>query len=168
MVHLFEWKWKDIAQECEDFLGPMGFDGVQVSPPQEHRIVNSGSNPRPWWERFDFYFYFYFYLFYFYIIFQKYNKKKNRYQPVSYKLVSRSGNEAEFIDMVNRCNNAGVNIYVDAVINHMTGALGQVFYFTYFYFFFLFYFFFNLTFQFFLGSTRNWNSRKHFWILFIP
>ena len=31
-----------------------------------------------------------------------------RYQPVSYKLVSRSGNEQEFKDMVERCNNAGV------------------------------------------------------------
>ncbi|CAF5009262.1 unnamed protein product, partial [Rotaria socialis] len=31
-----------------------------------------------------------------------------RYQPVSYKLQSRSGTEAEFIDMVDRCNKAGV------------------------------------------------------------
>lgn len=30
MVHLFEWKWSDIAMECERFLGPMGFGGVQV------------------------------------------------------------------------------------------------------------------------------------------
>lgn len=30
MVHLFEWKWHDIANECERFLGPMGFGGVQV------------------------------------------------------------------------------------------------------------------------------------------
>lgn len=31
MVHLFEWKWTDIAKECETFLGPMGYGGVQVS-----------------------------------------------------------------------------------------------------------------------------------------
>jgi len=31
MVHLFEWRWDDIAQECERFLGPMGYGGVQVS-----------------------------------------------------------------------------------------------------------------------------------------
>lgn len=31
IVHLFEWKWKDIALECERFLGPNGFGGVQVS-----------------------------------------------------------------------------------------------------------------------------------------
>ena len=30
MVHLFEWKWDDIAKECENFLGPKGFAGVQV------------------------------------------------------------------------------------------------------------------------------------------
>lgn len=30
MVHLFEWKWNDIAAECERFLGPYGFGGVQV------------------------------------------------------------------------------------------------------------------------------------------
>lgn len=31
MVHLFEWKWTDIAAECERFLGPAGYAGVQVS-----------------------------------------------------------------------------------------------------------------------------------------
>lgn len=30
IVHLFEWKWPDIAKECETFLGPKGFAGVQV------------------------------------------------------------------------------------------------------------------------------------------
>lgn len=24
MVHLFEWKWADIANECENFLAPNG------------------------------------------------------------------------------------------------------------------------------------------------
>ncbi|MEM9401992.1 MAG: alpha-amylase family protein [Pseudomonadota bacterium] len=45
-----------------------------------------------------------------------------RYQPVSYQLVSRSGNRDEFVDMVRRCKASGVDIYVDAVINHMTGV----------------------------------------------
>lgn len=31
MVHLFEWKWNDIAAECENFLGPKGYAGAQVS-----------------------------------------------------------------------------------------------------------------------------------------
>jgi hypothetical protein len=30
IVHLFEWKFKDIADECERFLAPKGFAGVQV------------------------------------------------------------------------------------------------------------------------------------------
>ncbi|CAF1544604.1 unnamed protein product [Rotaria magnacalcarata] len=90
-IHLFEWKWTDIAAECERFLGPYGYAGVQVSPPNEHALIDG----RPWWQR---------------------------YQPVSYKLQSRSGTEAEFIDMVGRCNKAGVRIYVDAVINHMAAG----------------------------------------------
>ena len=48
-----------------------------------------------------------------------------RYQPVSYSIaLSRSGTETEFIDMVNRCNAVGVDVYVDAVINHMTAGSG--------------------------------------------
>ncbi len=94
MVHLFEWKWTDIARECENFLGPMGFAAVQVSPPTEHAWLQVGGT-YPWYLR---------------------------YQPVSYKLQSRSGTEAEFQDMVSRCYAAHVDVYVDAVINHMTGV----------------------------------------------
>uniref|UniRef100_A0A8C6QDW0 Alpha-amylase n=1 Tax=Nannospalax galili TaxID=1026970 RepID=A0A8C6QDW0_NANGA len=93
IVHLFEWRWVDIAKECERYLGPKGFGGVQVSPPNENAVINNPS--RPWWER---------------------------YQPISYKICTRSGNENEFRDMVTRCNNVGVRIYVDAVINHMCGS----------------------------------------------
>ena len=90
LVHLFEWKWTDIANECEQVLGPAGFHAVQVSPPQEHSIVPS----HDWSER---------------------------YQPVSYSIAkSRSGTGTEFVDMVNRCQAVGVDIIVDAVINHMT------------------------------------------------
>ena len=91
MVHLFEWKWNDIAAECERFLGPKGYAGVQISPP--HECIQAYG--RPWWER---------------------------YQPVSYHLNSRSGNENDFKDMVQRCNAVGVRIYVDVVVNHMTGG----------------------------------------------
>lgn len=31
IVHLFEWKFSDVADECERFLGPKGYAGVQVS-----------------------------------------------------------------------------------------------------------------------------------------
>lgn len=47
-----------------------------------------------------------------------------RYQPVSYALESRSGSAAAFADMVARCGAAGVDVYVDAVINHMTAGSG--------------------------------------------
>lgn len=43
---------------------------------------------------------------------------------VSYKLVTRSGNRSELANMISRCNAVGVRIYVDAVINHMTGMDG--------------------------------------------
>jgi alpha-amylase len=90
VVHLFEWPWPDIAAECENVLGPAGFKAVQISPPQEHSIVPS----HDWSER---------------------------YQPVSYSVArSRSGTGVQFADMVTRCKTAGVDIIVDAVINHMT------------------------------------------------
>ncbi|KAM4721451.1 pancreatic alpha-amylase-like [Rhinophrynus dorsalis] len=92
IVHLFEWRWEDIAKECERYLGPNGFGGVQISPPNENLVI---TNPwRPWYER---------------------------YQPVSYNLCTRSGDEDQFRDMVTRCNDVGVHIYVDTIINHMTG-----------------------------------------------
>lgn len=31
IVELFQWKFIDIAIECENFLGPKGFGGVEVS-----------------------------------------------------------------------------------------------------------------------------------------
>ncbi len=99
-VHLFEWRWSDVARECEVWLGPKGFTAVQISPPSEHAVITgtaSGVN-YPWWQR---------------------------YQTVSYKLDrSRSGTLAEFTDMVNRCRAAGVDVYADAVINHMTAGSG--------------------------------------------
>ena len=90
-VHLFEWNWQDVAQECEDYLGPKGYAAVQVSPPNEH------IQGTQWW---------------------------TRYQPVSYQLQSRGGDRGQFIDMVNRCKAVGVDIYVDAIINHMANGSG--------------------------------------------
>uniref|UniRef100_A0A3B4DIZ1 Alpha-amylase n=1 Tax=Pygocentrus nattereri TaxID=42514 RepID=A0A3B4DIZ1_PYGNA len=93
LVHLFEWHWADIAEECERYLAPNGYGGVQISPPAESIVVYPW---HPWWQR---------------------------YQPISYNLCSRSGNEDELRDMITRCNNVGVNVYVDAVINHMCRAI---------------------------------------------
>ncbi|MGI5241504.1 carbohydrate-binding module family 20 domain-containing protein [Dactylosporangium sp. CA-139066] len=44
------------------------------------------------------------------------------YQPAAYDLNSRMGTRAQFTSMVSACHAAGVKVYVDAVINHMTGA----------------------------------------------
>lgn len=44
------------------------------------------------------------------------------YQPVSYRLESRLGTREEFASMVTRCNDVGVEVYADAVVNHMTGV----------------------------------------------
>lgn len=46
IVHLFQWPWASVANECAAVLGPKGFGGVQVSPPQEHVLVAG----RPWWQ----------------------------------------------------------------------------------------------------------------------
>ena len=98
-VQLFEWTWPDVARECEQWLGPKGYRAVQVSPPNEHAVIGG----YPWWQR---------------------------YQPVSYRLDrSRSGTLAQFQDMVARCAAVGVDIYADAVVNHMaadSGILGGV------------------------------------------
>lgn len=43
----------------------------------------------------------------------------SRYQPLSYAIEGRSGGLNEFANMVGRCKAQGVDIYVDAIINHM-------------------------------------------------
>jgi alpha-amylase len=93
IVHLFQWPWASIAGECTTVLGPQGFGGVQVSPPQEHVVLPGRGHP--WWQD---------------------------YQPVSYQLTSRRGSRAAFAAMVRTCHAAGVKIYVDAVVNHMAGG----------------------------------------------
>src|SRR3982750_2343340 len=79
IVHLFEWPWASVAGECATTLGPKGFGGVQVSPPQEH-VVLPGSG-YPWWQG---------------------------YQPVSYQLTTRRGDRAALASMGSACTAAGV------------------------------------------------------------
>jgi alpha-amylase len=98
MANLFEWNWRSVARECTEVLGPNGYAGVQVSPPADslkRAALGDGSDTvlHPWWEV---------------------------YQPVDYNLTSRMGTEAQFKTMVATCRTAGVRVYVDAVINHMT------------------------------------------------
>jgi alpha-amylase len=94
IANLFEWNWPSIAGECTAVLGPAGYGGVQVAPPQDSLSLSGPAPVHPWWEV---------------------------YQPVDYHLTSRMGNEAQFRRMVASCRRAGVRVYVDAVINHMTG-----------------------------------------------
>ena len=98
-ANLWEWNWVSVARECRTVLGPAGYGGVQVAPPQDslkRTSFGNGSDTvlHPWWEV---------------------------YQPVRYELTSRMGNEQQFKDMVTACRSAGVKVYVDAVINHTTG-----------------------------------------------
>jgi len=92
IANLFEWNWSSVGSECTNVLGPNGYGGVQVAPPEES--VTLASQGHPWWEV---------------------------YQPVSYQVSSRMGNRTAFAAMVTACHNAGVKVYADAVLNHMTG-----------------------------------------------
>ncbi|KAK7013737.1 putative glycoside hydrolase [Favolaschia claudopus] len=44
------------------------------------------------------------------------------YQPVSYILTSKRGNQAQFQNMINVCHAAGVQVITDTLFNHMAGA----------------------------------------------
>ncbi|WP_431921185.1 carbohydrate-binding module family 20 domain-containing protein [Nonomuraea jabiensis] len=95
-ANLWEWNWNSVSAACTNHLGPAGYGAVQVAPPQESvSLPNAREGVHPWWEV---------------------------YQPVSYKLESRFGNRAQFAAMVTACHNAGVRVYVDAVVNHMAGT----------------------------------------------
>lgn len=94
IVHLFEWKFNDIADECQ-YLGENGYGGVQVSPVHEAKVDDSYS-----W--------------------------LGRYHPVSYKVNSRSGNVDEFKNMIQKCLDHKIRIYVDVVLNQMADGEGEI------------------------------------------
>ncbi|KUL35291.1 carbohydrate-binding module family 20 domain-containing protein [Actinoplanes awajinensis] len=99
-ANLWEWNFDSIATACTTQLGPAGYGAVQVAPPQESvTLASTSDGAHPWWEV---------------------------YQPVSYNISGRLGTQAEFTSMVTACHNAGVRVYVDAVINHMAGANNTV------------------------------------------
>lgn len=95
---MFQWTWDAIAAECPA-LGDAGIAWVLTSPPQEHVDGASagiaGADGTEWWWS---------------------------YQPVSYAVESRLGTRDEFAAMTAACGEAGVDVYADAVINHMAGV----------------------------------------------
>src|SRR5579859_3066790 len=95
-ANLFMWNWNSVATECTNVLGPNGYAAVQVAPPQDS--MTDAADGHPWWEI---------------------------YQPVDYNLTSRMGNDAQFRAMVTACHQAGVKVYVDAVLNHMARQDGN-------------------------------------------
>ncbi|KAJ3260444.1 Alpha-amylase 1 [Boothiomyces macroporosus] len=90
-VQLFQWRFKDIADECVNFLGPNGYSFVQTSPVQEHAGQSQEGNIYPWYLA---------------------------YQPLGYSIGNRLGSLKDFKDMVKTCTGAGVDIVVDVVLNH--------------------------------------------------
>ena len=55
LANLFEWTWTSVAKECTTQLGPAGYAGVQVAPPQDslqRTETGNGSDTvlHPWWE----------------------------------------------------------------------------------------------------------------------
>ncbi|WP_306232466.1 alpha-amylase family glycosyl hydrolase [Agrococcus beijingensis] len=97
-VALFQWSWNAIADEC-GVLSDAGVAWVLTSPPQEHVDGRTagvpGTDGTEWWWS---------------------------YQPTSYQVESRLGTRAEFAAMTAACGEAGVDVYADAVINHMAGV----------------------------------------------
>jgi alpha-amylase len=100
IVQMFDWPWTDIASECTNVLGPDGYGAVQISPPQEAVVL--AADDYPWWQA---------------------------YQPVAYDLNSRFGTEAQLAAMIQTCHAAGIKVYADVVLHHMTaetdGGIGD-------------------------------------------
>ena len=46
-LKLWEWNYEDVGRECEGYLGPSGFDGVQLSPAAEHVVGFQ------WWTKYQ-------------------------------------------------------------------------------------------------------------------
>jgi len=96
IVELFGWPDADVEAECE-FLGSAGYLGVKLFPHQEQLMSSEPFNGvlNPWYFM---------------------------YQPVSYRLEGRMGTRDDLRQLVRTCRQAGVRVYADAVINHMTGG----------------------------------------------
>lgn len=96
IVEMFMWPHSEVEKECS-MLASMGYMGVKLFPTQEQVMSFEpfSGDVNPWYFA---------------------------YQPVSYRLQGRMGNRDELRSAINACRKAGVRVYADAVINHMTGG----------------------------------------------
>ncbi|CAF3812638.1 unnamed protein product [Rotaria sordida] len=96
VAELFGWPHRDVKEECQ-FLATAGYLGVKLFPVQEQLMSTQPfeNSMNPWYFM---------------------------YQPVSYKLEGRMGTREELRDLINTCRGLGVRVYIDAVLNHFTGA----------------------------------------------
>ena len=96
VAEMFGWLHRDVELECE-ILASAGYLGVKLFPIHEQLMS-----------------------------YQPYNYVLNpwycMYQPVSYNLDGRAGTKEELQSLINKCRSLGVRVYVDVILNHMTGA----------------------------------------------
>mmetsp|Transcript_41300 Transcript_41300/g.62892 ORF Transcript_41300/g.62892 Transcript_41300/m.62892 type:complete len:303 (+) Transcript_41300:569-1477(+) len=94
---MFGWPYEDVEKECS-FLAQAGYMGVKIYPPQESVFTNEwpqNGELNPWWFS---------------------------YQPTGYRLQGRQGSRTQLQSMIKTCREAGVRVYADAVVNHMSGG----------------------------------------------
>jgi alpha-amylase len=93
---MFGWPHRDVEKECE-ILSKAGYLGVKLFPIHEQLMSAQPFNDvlNPWYFM---------------------------YQPVSYNLDGRAGTREEMKSLIKTCRSLGVRIYVDAILNHFTGA----------------------------------------------
>lgn len=100
IVEFFMWPHAAVEQECAT-LAKMGYMGAKLFPVHEqlmsYETFNNDLNP--WYFA---------------------------YQPVSYRLQGRMGSRDDLRKAIYSCRKAGVRMYADAVINHMTGGGNDV------------------------------------------
>jgi hypothetical protein len=102
IAQMFEWDWDSVAAECTNFLGPAGYGFVQGAVKIHVRQRTAFSLTRFWHllaalvspaqehvEGFEWW---------------------TDYQPVSYILTSKRGDQSQYKAMIDTCHAAGVKV----------------------------------------------------------
>ena len=111
---MFEWDWASVASECTNFLGPAGYGFVQgtvksmfASKPRFVDATTPLVSPAQehvqgseWW---------------------------TDYQPVSYILTSKRGDQAQYKTMIDTCHAAGVKVIAGQSKGERERADGRLF-----------------------------------------